>query len=189
METSFGPHFSRGNSAASSPAELPRSSIRGGSSPGAAAPFPRSSAPRAFPSDGKNAKLPSLLLFLFEFFEGAGEIGIARHPSPGLNERSRASFSKIRVAKSLGKGAKARRLCLLPKSLSNQLMLLRNINDKESAFIGCCLPVLQRTRSISSGHFGLRFVHLHPINAPAKKKKNRKRQISLEIPTLPSLNT
>lgn len=27
----------------------------------------------------------------------------------------------------------ARRLCLLPKSLSNQLMLLRNINDKKSA--------------------------------------------------------
>lgn len=141
-------------------------------------------------------------MLILRFFEGGGNIHIICHPARRLSEGNLASVSKIRIARQIvWKGVMARRLCLLPKSLSNQLMLLRNTNDEKKkktgspAFIGwhLCLAASHTRSDQRSGHFGLRFVHLHPIevkknnnNKLKKGKRDGKINISFEMPMPPS---
>ncbi|XP_041880620.1 uncharacterized protein LOC121662952 [Corvus kubaryi] len=100
-ETSFLPHFLRGNSAIGSPAELPRS-ISAGEILLEPLPLSPLLSTVCFPLRRLKHKIPVAFIVSFQILRRRGRNCIARHPPPRLNERSRASFSKIRVANRSG---------------------------------------------------------------------------------------
>jgi len=132
---------------------------------------------------------------------GGGDFYHSSSPAEIKGGKPGAVLKKIRVAGQIfGKGVMARRLCPLPKSLPDQLMPPRNINDKKKKknrqpgfhwllpSPRCITHAPLLSARGTSGWILLIYIPRMPPLQEKKKKAERKRKVSFAKPTPPLLN-